>query len=202
MKDTDQIQIFNQILKDIGYVDNSEIREKEEKRKSQIIYNCPSGSMAIYSYIIPYFNKKSYVYLEFLDTYNILSIEEVKTKIKNLCKYIKFEEKTRIGEIGWEVIYTKQPDQFSLSERTKIFFHFMNSSTKTLKGSFDLSPKKGDILAAKPHGPKINKGFTEDSLKLGLKQRILLGKKFNFGNIKPDGFQYAMYDEHGELHPL
>jgi hypothetical protein len=196
------IKKFEILLKDIGYEDESPIYTKENKRKKQSVYKCSSGGMAIYSYIIPYFNKKSYVYLEFLDNYNILEENELKIKIKTLCKNIRFEEKTRIGEIGWEVIYTKTPDQFTLKERTSIFFSFLRSSSKTLKGQFNLKPQKGDILAAKPHGPKINQGFTESSMEIGLKQRILLGKKFNFGDIKEDGFQYAIYDEQGNLHPI
>lgn len=195
-------KIFESILDSIGYSDDSPIYPKPNKKKKQTIYTCHDGSMAIYSYIIPYINKKSYVYLEFLDTYNVLDLESVKNKIKNLCDYINFKQKTRIGEIGWEVIYTKNPDEFSLSERTKIFFSFMKSSSKTLKGYFDLKPQEGDILAAKPHGPKINQGFTESSLQLGLKQRIMLGKKFNFGDMKEDGFQYAIYDKEGKLHPI
>lgn len=196
------IETFERILESIGYKDDSTIFPEQNKKQKQTVYKCTDGGMAIYSYIIPYYNKKSYVYLEFLDTYELLELEEVKVKIKNLCNHIRFEEKTRIGEIGWEVVYTKSPDKFTLKERRDIFFSFLRSSSKTLKGQFNLKPEKGDILAARPHGPKINQGFTEDSMKIGIRQRIMLGKKFNFGDIKEDGFQYAMYDDQGNLHPI
>ena len=78
----------------------------------------------------------------------------------------------------------------------------MKIAKSNLKGCFDILPNPGDVLAAKPHGPKINQGFTEESMLLGKKQRISLGKKFGFGNIKSDGFQYAIYNKDLSLIPL
>lgn len=78
----------------------------------------------------------------------------------------------------------------------------MKTAKNNLKGCFDISPCSGDILAAKPQGPKINNGFTDESILLGKKQRISLGKRFGFGDIKSDGFQYAIYDENLSLNPL
>jgi hypothetical protein len=65
-----------------------------------------------------------------------------------------------------------------------------------------LNPKVGDILAAKPYGPKINQGFTEESLKIGKYQRSLFAKKFGFGELYEDGFQYGRYDENLILRPI
>ena len=71
-----------------------------------------------------------------------------------------------------------------------------------LKGCFDILPTPGDVLAARPQGPKINEGFTEESILLGKNQRISLGKRFGFGDIKSDGFQYAIYDKNLSLNQL
>lgn len=195
-------EVFNNILKEIGYSDDSIIYPQENKKRNQIIYQCDSGLMSIYSYVIPYKNKKSYVYLEFLDSQEKHSLEKTKIVIKKLCENIIFNQKTKLGEVGWEVIYNKQPSEFTLHERKTIFFSFMKTAKNNLKGCFDISPDPGDILAAKPQGPKINQGFTEESILLGKKQRISLGKRFGFGDIKPDGFQYAIYDNNLSLTPL
>ena len=84
----------------------------------------------------------------------------------------------------------------------KIFFSFLKIAKNNLKGCFNISPNPGDILAARPQGPKINQGFTEESILLGKKQRISLGKRFGFGDIKSDGFQYAIYNNELSLMPL
>jgi hypothetical protein len=196
------IEMFNEILSDLGYADDSKIYSQEDKKKNQIIYKCDSGLMSIYSYVILYQNKKSYVYLEFLDSIEKYPLEKTKSNIKDLCHNIKFDKKTRLGEVGWEVVYSKQPNEFTLEERKKIFFSFIKIAKDNLKGCFNISPFPGDILAARPQGPKINTGFTEESILLGKKQRISLGKRFGFGEVKSDGFQYAIYDQNLSLNPL
>ena len=70
-----KINLFDSILDSIGYSDSSEVYSQEDKKKNQIVYKCDSGLMSIYSYVIPYRNKKSYVYLEFLDSQEKYSSE-------------------------------------------------------------------------------------------------------------------------------
>jgi hypothetical protein len=44
---------------------------------------------------------------------------------------------------------------FHLQERKEVFYHFMKYTYKNLEeGMVNITPKPGDILAAKPHGPK------------------------------------------------
>jgi hypothetical protein len=191
---------FERLLKELGYKDRLPVYPKEEKRYQQVNFKCSNGAMAIYTFIILYQTKKSYLYLEFEDQYNSPNLEE---KIKTLAKRIYFHEKTRIMEVGWEVKYTKQPNEFLLEDRKKIFYQFMKNTYQNLKeGMVGIFPKSGDILAAKPYGPKINEGFTESSLEIGKHQRSLVTRKFGFGDLYDDGFQYARYDENLILRPI
>jgi len=184
---------FESLLSNLGYVDNSIIHPKPEKINHVVRYNCSDGSMTITTFLIVYPNKKSYLHLEFVDDGNV----------KGLAERILFEEKTRIIEVGYEVSYTKQPNKFSLEERNKIFTHFMKQTKEHLKyGLLDQKPNPGDILAALPHGPKINLGFTETGLDIGKRQRSLVAKRFGFSDLYEDGFQYARYDENLILRPL
>jgi hypothetical protein len=170
---------FERLLRQLGYKDRLPVYPKEDKRYQQVNFKCSDGAMAICTFIILYQTKKSYLYLEFKDHYNSPNLKE---KIQSLAEKIHFHEKTRLMEVGWEVKYTKQPDEFSLEGRKQIFYHFMKYTYKNLKeGMVNLSPKPGDILAAKPHGPKINEGFTESSLVIGKHQRSLVARKFGFG---------------------
>jgi len=191
---------FERLLQELGYTDRLPVYPKENKRYQQVNFKCLDGAMAIYTFIIMYQTKKSYLYLEFKDHYESLSLKE---RISTLAEIIHFNEKTRVAEVGWEVKYTKQPDEFSLEERKQIFYHFMKYTYKNLEeGMVNLSPRPGDILAAKPYGPKINEGFTESSLVLGRRQRSLVARKFGFGDLQDDGFQYARYDENCVLKPI
>ena len=191
---------FERLLKELGYKDRLPVYPKENKRYQQVNFKCSDGAMAIYTFIIMYQTKKSYLYLEFKDHYESPSLKD---RISTLAENIHFNEKTRLCEVGWEVKYTKQPDQFSLEERKQIFYNFMKYTYKNLEeGMINLTPRPGDILAAKPHGPKINEGFTESSLVLGRHQRSLVARKFGFGELQDDGFQYARYDENCILRPI
>lgn len=191
---------FEKLLRKLGYKDRSPVYPKENKRYQQVNFNCSDGALAIYTFIILYQTKKSYLYLEFLDNFQSPDLEQ---RIKNLAERIYFHEKTRLAEVGYEVKYTKQPDEFSLEERKKIFYYFMKYTYKNLEeGMVKLCPKPGDVLAAKPFGPKLNEGFNESSLVIGRHQRSLVARKFGFGELQEDGFQYARYDENCVLRPI
>lgn len=191
---------FEKLLKELGYRNRSPVYPKEDKRYQQVNFKCNDGAMAIYTFVILYQTKKSYLYLEFLDHHDS---PYLKDKIKTLAEKIHFHEKGRLAEVGYEVKYTKQPSEFSLEERKKIFYEFIKYTYENLQdGIVKIKPRPGDILAAKPHGPKINEGFTESSLVLGKRQRALVARKFGFGELQDDGFQYARYDENCNLHPI
>ena len=197
---SDKRKKFEKLLKELGYRDRSPVYPKEDKRYQQVNFKCNDGAMAIYTFVILYQTKKSYLYLEFLDHYNS---PDVKDKIKTLAERIYFHEKGRLCEVGYEVKYTKQPSEFSLEERKKIFYEFIKYTYENLHdGIVKIKPKPGDILAAKPHGPKLNDGFNESSLVVGKRQRALVARKFGFGELYEDGFQYARYDEKCELKPI
>ena len=185
---------FERLLKDLGYKDRTPVFPKEKKIMRQINFVCNDGAMAIYLFFIPYHNKKSYLWLEYLDH---CKSPDVKQKIKKLAERIHFSEKTRLVEVGWEAKYTKQPSEFSLEERKKVFFGFLKEAHYSLHNGFDtvdIKPRPGDILVGKPQGVKINQGFTESSIELGRRQRAIVGKRFGLGEMYDDGFQYGKYD--------
>ena len=193
---------FERLLKELGYKDQSPVIPKMKKMMKQTNYMCSDGAMAIYLFFIPYLNKKSYLWLEFLDHQNS---PDLKTRIKTLANRIHYHERTRLAEIGWEAKYTKQPYEFSLEERKKIFFSFLKEADYALQCGFDslnIKPRPGDVLVGKPQGVKINQGFTEASIELGTRQRALVGKKFGLSGMYEDGFLYGKYDKDLKVIPL
>ena len=191
---------FEKLLRKLGYRDRSPIFPQEEKRIKEKQYMCSTGAIMISTFIILYKTKKSYLWLEFLDSYEEDDLENI---ISKLAERIKYKENTRLAEVGYEAKYTQQPNQFSLKERKKILLDFMKMTcTHLADGMAELSPRPGDILVAKPHGPKIDEGFTESSLVIGQRQRAMVAKRFGFGNLQDDDFQYARYDDNCILRPI
>lgn len=194
---------FERLIRKLGYRDRSPIHSRKERIRNQINYMCEDGSaMGVFCFLIPFFTKKSYIYIDF-KYLKWINDPYLELKVKTLAQYIKLEEKTRIGEVGWEVIYTKNPDQFSMKEKVKIIFDlFQRMSLMLKKGEFKFEPRSGDILASRPYGPKINEGFTNSSIVQGTSQRGRVAQKFGFGPVKQNDFQYARYDENGNLNPI
>lgn len=194
---------FERLIRKLGYRDRSPIHKRKDRIRNQINYMCQDGSaMGIFCFLIPFLTKKSYIYIDF-KYLKWINDPYLELKIKTLAEYIKLEEKTRIGEVGWEVIYTKNPDQFTLKEKVKIIFDLFQRMTLMLeKGAFKFTPQPGDILASRPYGPKINEGFTNSSIIEGTNQRGRVAQRFGFGSVKQNDFQYARYDENGNLNPI
>ena len=199
---SDKIEEFEQILKDLGYEDDAPVRPKEQKLLKQTNYMCSNGAIAIYLFFIPYFNKKSYLYLEYLDH---LDSPDLKDKIKRLAEKIEFNTKTRLAEIGWEAKYNRKPETYTLEERKKIFFSFIKEAHYAAQNGFrsvNIRPEPNDIVVGKPQGAKLNEGLTESSIELGTKQRSLVAKRFGLGDLYEDGFQYGKYDENLNIIPI
>ena len=193
---------FEVLLFDLGYRDKSKLILKPEKLTKQMTFTCDSGSIAFYGWIVPYYNKKSYLFTEFLEYYGQDDIED---RIKRLIKKIRYEEENDngIGDVGWDAIYSKSPEKFTNEERTRMYMQWASKGSNFFKGDFyGLNPKPGDMLAARPQGPKINEGFTENSIELGTRQRALIARRYGFGYTYEDGFQYARYNDDLELEPV
>ena len=134
---------FERLLRDLGYKDRSPLYFCEKETK-QINYMCNDGAMGIYNTIILYYNKKSYLYTEFNGNYGSPFMKE---RISALAENIHFNEKTRIGEVSWKVVYTKQPTEFTLEQRKKIFYAFIRDSYDHFNnGMLGITPRVGDVL--------------------------------------------------------
>lgn len=202
--DPNIVKALDEMMNNLGYSpDNSPVHLVKEKERKQINYMCDDGSaMAAYLFLIPWFNKKSYVFNEFAYGYYYKN-PFLEDKIKIHTEHIKYEEKTRIGEVGWEIIYTKEPKQFNPETRKKIIYNIYKQIGECLReGFYEYKPQPGDILISRPLGPKIDQGFTEESMLKGTQQRGIAARKFGFGIVYPNEMQYARYNNDLILEPL
>ena len=121
-----------------------------------------------------------------------------------MIDYIKYPGKGKVYDIGWDAHYFVDPREFTTQERCKIILSGFKDGEKFLKtGSGFFTPKPNDIVASKPSGIKIDKGFNTESEKEGTLQRASIYKKlYSYGDIKEHGMQYAMYDQDMNLIPI
>lgn len=202
--DPNTVKAFDEVMANLGYSsDNSSIHLGKDKEKRQINYKCPDGSaMAAYLFIIPWFNKRSYVFDEFAYAYYYKN-PFLEDKMRIHTQHIKYEEKTRIAEVGWEVIYTQEPKDFNPETRKTIIYNIYKQIEECLKeGLYEYKPQPGDILVSRPLGPKVDQGFTESSMQRGTQQRGLIARRFGFGMVYPNDLQYARYNDDLVLEPL
>ena len=151
---------FERLLRKLGYRDRSPIFPQEEKRiKEKQVYVLYWIILMTVASLYCIKQKKSYLWLEFLDNYEEDDLEDI---ISKLAERIKYKEKTRLAEVGYEAKYLLNNQiNLTLKERKKILIDFMKMTYVHLaEGMVELSPKPGDVLVAKPHVPKIDEGFT------------------------------------------
>jgi hypothetical protein len=165
-------------------------------------------------YLVNFYNKKSYIYPIFLDTFhckfrfpNHNHPQAIPTM--KMLEIVKFEEKTNVAEVGWEIAFDKQPIYFTMTERLRLLVTLAKETERLVESAQDpktmfgdYKPTEGDLLMEKPFGPKMDLGFSEQSIKLGTKQRERIAGRYGFGEVKEDGCQYGRFDENLVLHPI
>jgi len=191
---------FESFLRSFGYRDISPIFFLKKSTK-QINYILPNGkAMGFYFTILPFRTKKSYLYMRFCQLYGKKDFID---KIKSLAKNIIFNEKFGMGEVYEKVIYTNDPKQFTLEERRSILNYYIRDVKNCYSNGCErFKPKEGHLLISYPYGPKLNAGFSEDSMKIGTRQRWALNRRFGFGNMHTDGYCCGRYDQNLQLKPV
>ena len=187
----------------MGYRDNSPVLGSNDKILRQINYMCENNSaIGIICYIIPYYTKKSFLYESYKEDLAYGDYSYAFERLKNLISFIDYSHNGRVGVVGWEAVYTKVPEKFSKLERKKIVFDLFKRLGDWLKhGDKQFQPNPYDVLSCRPQGPKVEEGFTADSMFRGSMQRAKIAQKYGFSDIKNDGCQYAIYDKDLKLSP-
>tara|TARA_Y100000004_G_scaffold196347_1_gene266051 strand:- start:532 stop:1176 length:645 start_codon:yes stop_codon:yes gene_type:complete len=206
-------EIYSNLLKNLGHEDNTEMRPSSLFNKT-IMYYLESGCAQVNYYLKNFYNKKSYIYPIFLETFHC----QIRFPNKNhpqagptmkMLEIVNFTERRNIAEVGWEIVFDKQPMYFTMMERLRLLVKMRRETQRLVESAQDKTemfgdfrPVAGDMLMEKPFGPKMDLGFSEQSIKLGSKQRENIAKGYGFGDIKEDGCQYGRFDEDMILHPV
>jgi len=196
---------FERLLKKIGYYDNSPIIKNVQKLKKNILkeYN-DKFNIEIIGFIYYYPNKKSYIwrcYQELLNNPKLTKKEIIKYLLE-ICRGIIFTEKTRMAEVGWEILYSNNLLTKSKRDLFILYLHILKDlKILLIQEFFKIKPKPGDILVSRPRGLKFKVHNINTDWE-GMRQRSLSAQKmFNFSKLNEFGDQYARYDDNLNLHP-
>ena len=194
-------------IKTLGYDDNSPIEGVHLKVGTKFGFEFNGNGIVICPYVIEYKNKLTYINLAYENLRPKHSPSKLMKKIENLIENIKYPEPGRIGDVGWDVKYLVDPTNFTAKQRAKIAVSSFRQMKKLLigtkSGMAGLKGEPGDIIVSDPLGIKFDLGHTKESEQQGTIQRSVLSKKvFNFGDVKEDGMQYAIYDQDYNLQPI
>ena len=194
-------------IKTLGYDDNSPIEGVHLKVGTKFGFEFNGNGIVICPYVIEYKNKLTYINLAYENLRPKHSPSKLMKKIENLIENIKYPEPGRIGDVGWDVKYLVDPTNFTAKQRAKIAVSSFRQMKKLLigteSGMAGLKGEPGDIIVSDPLGIKFDLGHTKESEQQGTIQRSILSKKvFNFGDVKEDGMQYAIYDQDYNLQPI
>ena len=194
-------------IKTLGYDDNSPIEGVHLKVGTKFGFEFNGNGIVICPYVIEYKNKLTYINLAYENLRPKHSPVKLMKKIENLIENIRYPEPGRIGDVGWDVKYLVDPTNFTAKQRAKIAVSSFRQMKKlligTTSGMAGLKGEPGDIIVSDPLGIKFDLGHTKESEQKGTIQRSVLSKKvFNFGEVKDDGMQYAIYDEDYNLQPI
>ena len=194
-------------IKTLGYDDNSPIEGVHLKVGTKFGFEFDGNGIVICPYVIEYKNKLTYINLAYENLRPKHSPVKLMKKIENLIENIRYPEPGRIGDVGWDVKYLVDPTNFTAKQRAKIAVSSFRQMKKLLigteSGMAGLKGEPGDIIVSDPLGIKFDLGHTKESEQQGTIQRSVLSKKvFNFGDVKEDGMQYAIYDQDYNLQPI
>lgn len=193
---------FERMLRKLGYRNRETANTYTKKINHHILKDCYPKYLNINLFIVRYLNKKSFLYQEFLIDKN-LSNKELYKKYKYLTKKIRFKEKNRIGEIGWEILYHKSPDLLSEKDRKIILLRVMKELNsihleKNYPPSMRANP--GHILVSKPCAQRVHTG-QQEFISLIVK-RSSLNSRCGFGNLDEYAYEIGMFDLNLKLNPI
>lgn len=197
---------FERLLKKIGFYDNSPIIKNINKLEKSILEKYKNKfNIELIGFIKYYPNKKSYIWSCYQELCKDpkLSKKDIIKYLLIICKGIVFLEKTRIAEVGWEILYSHNLFHKSKRDLSILYLNILKDLKIILKEEFcGIKPKPGDVLVGRPRGLKF--GFTgvAGSGYEGSKQRGLSTQKFlNFSKTNIWNEQYARYDNNLDLYP-
>tara|TARA_R110000823_G_C15854825_1_gene492559 strand:- start:264 stop:887 length:624 start_codon:yes stop_codon:yes gene_type:complete len=154
-------------------------------------------------FITVYESKDQYLYISMYD--NVMNNEDpeyVKEHMKKVMETIRYDNKSRMIEIGWKWKSPYHQTELPKTDKTRLLFEaFKHFRGLAVKGEWcGVEVIDGDTVVVYPRACKDWLTYTTSSMEIGTKQRHSMAKRFGFGEVSFEGTQFATYNK-GKLIP-
>ena len=154
-------------------------------------------------FITVYESKDQYLYISMYD--NVMNNEDpeyVKEHMKKVMETIRYDNKSRMVEIGWKWKSPYHQTELPKTDKTRLLFEaFKRLRGLAVKGEWcGVEGIDGDTVVVYPRACKDWLTYTTSSMEIGTKQRHSMAKRFGFGEVSFEGTQFATYNK-GKLIP-
>lgn len=124
-------------------------------------------------------------------------------QVEYLLNKLDVNTSNKVYEVEFHTTYKRYPKDYSIHNRKYILYRYLENVKSMLADGFgNVKPHPGDVIAAYPHGYKINMGPVLKSTQLGIKNREYLLKHLNLGKKDVYGWCYGIYNDDLKLMPL
>ena len=196
--------LFYTYLKEMGYDREVDLDPYPDFVEHYTDVTHGNHSMTISQFITTWPNKDSYVYVGMLDDIEAgLTAKQVQRNMFELMKDVRFEDQSRMLELGWKWKTPLHQDDYSMEGRHKLMWKFFRFAKDDIaKGTWGKGyGQNGDTIVVYPYGDKTHfREFTDATRELGTKQRRSMAKRMGFGALSEEGCMFATYNN-GKLEP-
>ena len=196
-------RLFVDWMKDLGYDRYVALEPIQETMNKMVTITTGNHSMDVNQFVTIWPNKDSYLYAAMLDEMKMSSdVNQIKWNLRCLMDDIKYDEQSRVCELGWQWRTPKHQSEYSPQGRLKLLFKFFKYAKEDIESGHwgHGVGQDGDTIVVYPYGDKDYKTWTNESRELGTKQRQSMAKRFGFGALSEEGCMYSTYSE-GKMHP-
>ena len=197
------VKLYYTYLKELGVSQEVPISAFPDSEFETFDVNHGNVGATFEKFITVYENKDQYLYMSMYD--NVINNEEpeyVKQNMKDLMETIRYDNKSRMVEIGFKWKSPFHQTELPKTDKTRLLFKaFQHFRGLAEKGEWcGTKGIDGDTVVVYPRACKDWLTYTTSSMEIGTKQRHSMAKRFGFGEVSFEGTQFATYDK-GKLIP-
>jgi hypothetical protein len=131
----------------------------------------------------------------------MIEINEPLIEKKANSQKIRFKEKNRVAELGWELVFYKDPGILSDNDRKKILFRVIKELVSVYRNkNYPRPMNPGHILISKPWDQKLHTGVNK--FPELIRKRSSINSRCGFGNLDQYNYEIGIFDLQLKLNPI
>ena len=167
-----------------------------------VLFNADGHEVKLVGMYYAYKKKEDFIFSLINDT----KVDAV--QLEQIYNEMRWDERAdydvmEMVEVSWRFEAMVHQNELPMKQRVMMLRKFLPFLREFLKDGYGgPSPKADVLLAAYPRGLKDMNDWTEESQKIGARQRSNITKMMGFGPVKDSGWVFGLYDEERKIHPL